>query len=54
MVSEAGPEHKAAAMCLETKKAGNGGTLRSHCGLFQLFASVNLEIVFCKEANLES
>lgn len=49
---EEGPVHKVEPTCLETKGRGKK-VLRSHFDPFQLFASVNSEVVFHKEANLE-
>lgn len=49
MVMGWGAEHKAAATCLRTKKMGDGEkVLRNHFDSLQLFAAVNLEIVFCR------
>lgn len=48
---QAGPEHKVAATCLETKRRGEGKESSEVILTSFKFASVNLEIIFCKEAN---
>ena len=53
MVPGTGPERKVTATCLQMKKIvwwGKqwGKPQRSYFDVFQLFASLNLEIVFCR------
>lgn len=46
------PEHKMATMCLQTEKmVGDERGPRNHFDLLQWFASVNTEMVFCKDTN---
>ena len=55
MALEVGPECKVATTHLQTKKMENGekGPQKPFLPLFQLFASVNLEIEIGNKANLE-
>ena len=50
------PEHVMAAVCLEIKKRREGKQRpqKPFCLSLCLLASVNLEIVFCREAILDS
>lgn len=54
MVLEAGPNHKVAAMCLETKKMGQGNESPQKLFCLSLFISVSPEFVFCRKRILDS